>query len=309
MEYVPVMFENFAIPDPPSRELAPRELAPRELAPRETVPRETVPAEMTPGKSKTRRDSGPPLVPAAHATLLRDLRDKIARIEHRHLLSPAAVPGAPVDHLPLHIPAIDNALPGGGIALHALHEAMSGGPDTEHAAAATLFVAGLLARMSGPVLWVLRQADLFAPALAAVGLPPQRLIFAEAGRDVLTIMEEGLRHPGLAAVVGEPAGRISLVASRRLQLAAEQAGVMAVLLRRSQTFDDPAHQEPSAAFTRWRVTSLPSTELPTELPARWQLDLLRCRGGEKGSWIVGACDATGHLGLAADTPDRSDQAA
>jgi protein ImuA len=208
--------------------------------------------------------------------------------------------------VPLHIPPIDGALPGRGVALHALHEAMSGGPDTEHAAAATLFVAGLLARISGPVLWVLRQADLFAPALAAVGLPAQRLIFAEAGRDVLTIMEEGLRHPGLAAVVGEPAGRISLIASRRLQLAAEQAGVMAVLLRRSPTFDDPAHQEPSAAFTRWRVTALPSA---AERRARWQLDLLRCRGGEGGSWIVGACDATGHLGLVADTADRSDQAA
>jgi protein ImuA len=271
MRYVPVMFENLGIPDPPSRRATAR------------------------ANNSARQDTGAP-----HSTLLRDLREKIARIERRHVLSPTAQ-----HHLPLHIPAIDGTLPGGGIDHHALHEAMSGGPDTEHAAAATLFVAGLLARLPGAVLWVLRQADLFAPALAAVGLPPRRLIFAEAGRDVLSIMEEGLRHPGLAAVVGEPAGRIGLAASRRLQLAAEQTGVMAILLRRGQIFDDPVHREPSAAFTRWRVTSLPSTE-PR---ARWQLDLLRCRGGEPGSWIVGACDATGHLGLVADTADRSDQAA
>ncbi len=204
---------------------------------------------------------------------------------------------------------IDTVLPGGGLARHALHEAASTGPDTEQAAAATLFVAGLLARLDGPVLWVLRQADLFAPGLAAVGLRPERLIFAEAGKDVLAVMEEGLRHRGLAAVVGEPAGRISLVASRRLQLAAEQAGVMAVLIPRSQTFDDPVHREPTAAFTRWRVAALPSDPLRDIDRVRWRLDLLRCRGGEPGSWIVEACDAAGRLGLVADTADRSDQAA
>jgi protein ImuA len=212
-------------------------------------------------------------------------------------------------HVPLLVPAIDAALPGTGLARHALHEAASSGADTEHAAAATLFVAGLLARLDGPVLWVLRQADLFAPSLAAVGLTPERLIFAEAGKDVLAVMEEGLRHRGLAAVVGEPAGRIGLVASRRLQIAAEQTGVMAVLIRRSQTFDDPLHHEPTAAFTRWRVSALPSVPSQDADRTRWRLDLLRCRGGEPGSWIVEACDATGCLGLVADTADRSDQAA
>ena len=69
------------------------------------------------------------------------------------------------------------ALPTGGIRLGALHEAASAGPDTEHAAAATLFIAGILARLDGPILWVLRQADLFAPGLAArrPGSRPHRL--------------------------------------------------------------------------------------------------------------------------------------
>jgi len=250
------------------------------------------------------------------------LRERIARIERRHgegLADPAhadphAYPLAHPAHLPFGIPAIDGKLPGGGLARHALHEAASAGPDTEQAAAATLFVAGLLARLNapslGPVLWVLQQTDLFAPGLAAVGLPPERVIFAEAGKDVLAVMEEGLRHRGLAAVVGEPMERIGLVASRRLQLAAEQAGTMAVLLRRSRVFDDPAHNEPSAAFTRWRVRAMPS-DLALEATARrhWQLDLLRCRGGDPGSWIVEACDATGRLGLAAGTAHGSGQAA
>src|SRR5690348_7195954 len=84
---------------------------------------------------------------AAQAAAIAQLRERIARIERSH------GGGAAARFLPLGIPAIDQALPGGGIALGALHEAASAGADTEHAAAATLFVAGLLARLDGPVLW------------------------------------------------------------------------------------------------------------------------------------------------------------
>jgi protein ImuA len=248
----------------------------------------------------------PKAVPPA---AIAELRDRIARIERIHTR------GTPAKFLSLGIPAIDQAVPGGGINLSALHEAASVGPDTEHAAAATLFVAGLLARLDGPVLWVLRQADLFAPGLAGAGLQPDRVVFAEAGKNVLPVMEEGLRHPGLTAVIGELTGRLSLVASRRLQLAAEQAGVLAILLRRSNGFDDPVLNEPTAASTRWRIAALPSPPALPHAPdtpglgrARWRLDLTRCRGGEPGSWITEACDATGRLGLVPDIADRSDPA-
>jgi protein ImuA len=199
--------------------------------------------------------------------------------------------------------------------LGALHEAAGAGPDTEHGAAAALFVAGILARHPGPVLWVVEHADLFAPGLAAAGLHPDRVIYAEAGKPdaVLQAMEEGLRQPGLAGVVGEIGGRLTLTASRRLQLAAETAGTIAFALRRSRKHDDPALAEPSAAVTGWRIAALPS---PPPLPhapdtpglgrQRWLLDLVRCRGGgAKKSWIVEACDATGCLGLVADTGDGS----
>ena len=49
----------------------------------------------------------------------------------------------------------------------------------QYAGLATLFVASILARIQGPVLWCLRGRDLFAPALARVGLHPDRLIFCE----------------------------------------------------------------------------------------------------------------------------------
>ncbi|MDB5399305.1 MAG: hypothetical protein JWQ55_1323, partial [Rhodopila sp.] len=69
------------------------------------------------------------------------LRERIARIERIHTR------GAAEQSLPLGIEAIDGVLPTGGIRLGALHEAASAGPDTEHAAAATLFAAGILARL------------------------------------------------------------------------------------------------------------------------------------------------------------------
>jgi protein ImuA len=253
--------------------------------------------------------------PATQAAVIRspaiaELRDRIARIERIHARGPAE------RSVPLGIEAIDRALPTGGIRLGALHETASAGSDTEHAAAATLFTAGILARLNGPILWVLRQADLFAPGLAAAGLQPDRIVFAEAGKHVLQVMEEGLRHAGLAAVVAEHTGRLSLVASRRLQLAAEQAGILAILVRRSQSFEDPALNEPTAAVTRWRIAALPSPPALPHAPdtpglgrARWRLDLTRCRGGDPGSWIVEACDATGHLGLVPDVSDRSTRAA
>lgn len=51
------------------------------------------------------------------------------------------------------------------------------------------------------------RPDLFAPALAQAGLAPDRVIYVEAGKDktVLAGVEEGLRHGGLGAVVGEVA--------------------------------------------------------------------------------------------------------
>jgi len=263
------------------------------------------------------RRAKPPLkpphkaMPAIPTHVLTDLRSRIERIAR----DPARR-GAPA--LRFGIAALDRHLPDGGLAIGALHEAAGTGPDTEHAAAAALFAAGALARLRGPVLWALTRDDLFAPALAGVGLHPDRLILAEAGRQVLSVMEEGLRHRGLAGVVGELDGRLTLTASRRLQLAAEASGVTAIVLRRARRHDDPTLAEPNAAVTRWRLTALPSPPPLSQAPpllrasdvpglgrARWRLELLRCRGGEPATWIVEACDATGHLALASEFSDRS----
>lgn len=240
---------------------------------------------------------------------LADLRDMVARLE-RH-----RAPSAERPPLPFGMPDLDAALPGGGLAMGALHEIAGSGADIQHGAAAAMFVAGILARIEGKVLWVLEQPDLFAPGLAAAGLHPDRVIYAQAGRhDALLVMEDGLRHRGLAGVAAEISGRISLTASRRLQLAAEATGVTALLLRRPGPSSRGAEAElagANAAMTRWRIAAQPSAPPIPEAPdvpglgrANWRLDLLRNRGGQTGSWIVEACDASGRLDMVAALADR-----
>jgi hypothetical protein len=190
----------------------------------------------------------------------------------------------PRNRLPFGAPVLDVALPGCGLALGCLHEVIEAGPAAEYAATSTLFVAGILARLWGPVLWCLNGRDLFAPALWRVGLHPDRVIYCEtwSDRDVLPAMEEGLRHSALAAVVGEVI-RLPLTGSRRLQPAAEQSGVTAFVNRRwhNAAQRDLANQ-PSSAVTRWRISPSPLDPghvlgLPR---ARWRLELIRVRGGE-----------------------------
>src|SRR4051794_41133671 len=100
------------------------------------------------------------MVPAS-ARVLDELRDRIARIER------AGRPTRSV--VPFGVAAIDDRLPQGGLVLGALHEIAGGDLGAVHAASAALFVAGVLARMDGAVLWCLRTRDLFAPALAGAG--------------------------------------------------------------------------------------------------------------------------------------------
>ena len=64
------------------------------------------------------------------------------------------------------IAEIGGKLPGGGLVIGALHEVAGGGADAVHGAAAALFVAGIVARTKGDILWRLTRPDLFAPALA-----------------------------------------------------------------------------------------------------------------------------------------------
>lgn len=235
----------------------------------------------------------------ADPAVLAQLREQLRAVETKGFRRRPA--------LPFGVSAIDSRLADGGLRLDALHEAAAATGDMADDCAATLFLAGIAARAWGPVLWVVRRRDLFAPGLAQVGLDPKRLIYAEAADDaeLLAIMEEGLRHRGLGAVIGE-AKRADMTATRRLQLAAEGGRTIALLMKRPPREGADPIAAPSAAVTRWRVASAPSTPLPVEGVgrARWRLALARQKGGEGFEIEVEACDATGRCALPSPVADR-----
>jgi protein ImuA len=221
------------------------------------------------------------------------------------------------DVLPLGIAMIDLALPQGGLARGAVHEILGAGGDEEDGAVAAGFAARIVGRLdpAGAVLWCLPQVDLYGPGLAACGLDPRRLVLVRAPRDaeILWAMEEGLRTSGIAAVVGE-VSLLPPVTSRRLQLAAECSGATAFLLRRWRAAGVAARERhlPNAAATRWRISVLPAVPTgggPGVGQRRWQVELLRCRGGGSGCWEVviaegKTTDAADPLFVAAALADR-----
>lgn len=242
---------------------------------------------------------------SAPALGLSDLRAWIERIEQ--------VGRVRAGVLPFGVPRLDAALPQGGLATGALHEVAGGGDGAIDGAVAALFAAGIAARLPGQILWCLTQADLFAPGLAQAGLDPDRVLYVEAGdeKTVLACFEEGLRHGGVGCVVAEVA-RLSMTASRRLQLAAEGSGVTAITVRRWRRAAEAADfGQPTAAVTRWRVTPLPSSPLPAPGVGRprWFVELIRNRAGDSAEFTLEACDEKGRLALPAELVDRSRQTA
>ncbi|HSV28652.1 MAG TPA: hypothetical protein VLL76_03810 [Candidatus Omnitrophota bacterium] len=185
-----------------------------------------------------------------------------ARIRAMERLKPP-----PPETVPVH-PAIDSALPGGGLAPACLHQVLGAdGPATAFAAA----IAGrLAARLERPVLWVVTGDDPYGPGL---GLPPDRLLVARArdDRQVLWSMEEALKCPDLACVVAE-IGTLDLTAGRRLQLAAEAGGVTGLALH------PPLARAANSGTTRWRVDWAPG--------GQWRVTLERCRNGAPGEWVA-----------------------
>jgi protein ImuA len=234
-----------------------------------------------------------------------ELREQVRRLERAHSAQRAGQAARP-----LGLPAIDALLPDGGLLTGALHEIEAGpapsGRVAAHDGAALGFAAFLLSRFArGTLLWCRQSsaadAPPYAPTLAA-WFDPARLLMVTARReeDLFWAMEEGLRCPGIAAVLGETRAA-DPTAGRRLSLAAEKSGVPALLLR-----PQPGPPQ-SVCTTRWRVASASSSH---ELGARWQIELRRNRFGtpsaaEIPSWLVEWNDETHSLSLVPQAFDRS----
>lgn len=223
----------------------------------------------------------PPTDPSSmdRAALLAGLRARIARHD------PGLATGRAT--LPLS-PELDAHLPWSGLPLAGLHEILAAEPGAGMGFSALILARAQAALPGRSILWIAGEPDAYPPGLAQLGLSAASLILVRAPRpaDALWAAEEGLRCPAIAAVLLCNAVP-DLTAARRLQLAAETGGGIALLLR-----GDDENPGPTAALTRWRIAARLSAEAsPHHLgePA-WEISLLRARGGRPGSW-AGEWDA------------------
>lgn len=197
-------------------------------------------------------------------------------------------------------PAASNILwPGGALAAGRLHEIFA---DDRADAANAMTCAAVMALSvlppTAPLLWlrIAKEATgerLYGPGLRALGLDPARIILGQLP-DALAVLRagvDGLRCSGLGAVLMDLPGRVKeldLTATRRMTLAAEASGVTPIMLRIA------AAPAPSAAYSRWSVTSAPAQPLAANAPGHtaFTLNLLRRRDGAAGQTWEMAWDGT-----------------
>lgn len=221
------------------------------------------------------------------------------RRESFRLLRPAALRGLPeasappsvgggavVPACPLGVARADAWLHG-GLKSDGVHEFQAAAPGDLPAALGFTLLLG--ARGGRALIWLRREGAgvPYGPGLADLGIDPASVTLVGLAEDraLLRAAHDALRSGAAGAVLLELAGRqplLDLTATRRLVLAAGEAGAMMLVVR--------AEAEPasSAAHSRWRVGSAPSRALEADAPGHpaFDLTLLRHRGGRDGLHII-----------------------
>jgi protein ImuA len=179
---------------------------------------------------------------------------------------------------------LELAFPNGVFPKSCVHEVVCA--NREQAAAAGGFISGvisLLMQQGGIGVWI-GSTKRFAPALAGFKVAPHNIIFINLRKDeeLLWVMEEALKCPGLTAVICETK-ELTFKQSQRLQRAVENSRVTGFVLRNAVKLNS------TACAARWQITSLPTTDmggLPGLGFLRWKINLLKVRNGQTGSYIL-----------------------
>jgi protein ImuA len=134
------------------------------------------------------------------------------------------------------------------------------------------------AASGGAIIWCDPRAELYPPAVAAMGIPLERfyVLRPKTPRDHVWAVTECMRCKGVIATVA-PVEKLTRIEARRLQLAAEQGGGAGILLR---ALDRRASVY--AAATRWLVAPLRGQRTVQ----RWQVQLIHGHGGRLGEIVV-----------------------
>lgn len=221
-------------------------------------------------------------------TPLAMLRQRMATIERQHRPEGTVAHGEPVatGH-----EAIDAAL-GGGLARGRLHELFAATIDD--APSASGFATMLAVRFGGELIWLRqnraekRSGRLYAHGLTELGLDPAKVIMVliDEPLQLLRATADTIACAGGCTVIVElwqNPRELDLTASRRLAIAAADAGVALLMLRID------AEPQPSAAWTRWHIAAAPSVPFEADAPGHpaLTLELTRHRQGPQNRrWDV-----------------------
>ena len=202
--------------------------------------------------------SVPPIDSRHSPRIIEHIMNKSAKLAELRLS--LARYGLPPDRKPVSLghPQADAVL-GGGLRPGTLHEIFAQG----WSAGGFAVLLTLLAAGKRPFFWIrpdyeaMEYGALSPNGLAELGGDPRQLILLRSrnAADALSAASDILTCPHVGALLLEVEGMpkcLDLVASRRLAFAAGESGVTILLLRNG------AQAEPSAALTRWQVTSAPS---------------------------------------------------
>lgn len=204
--------------------------------------------------------------------------------------------------------ALDGCLPDHGYVPGSVIEYLRAMPGCGASTLAFTAAATAMKSTEGFVVIVDTQHNIYPPALASWGIDLEKVILVRPQSDVdaLWAVDQALRTPAVAAVVAD-VERIDDRAARRMQLAAEQGGGLALLMRPAS-----ARRGPSWADIQWMVRGLPSQDTNKTSPVdyetsysvrnsstnqdrRLQVQLIRVRGGKAGATVrlrVSARDGT-----------------
>ncbi|HKE00889.1 MAG TPA: hypothetical protein VKE69_07765 [Planctomycetota bacterium] len=222
-------------------------------------------------------------------------------------------------HVPTGIAALDGALPGGGLPAGALVEILEE-EDPSGAWTLACIAAREAARDGGVVFWIeaarrrekhhhlnRRLCDrLYPRAAVALGLDPARLLVVRAGSaaDAFWAFDQAIRSRGVAASIASLRG-LGAPETRRLQLAAEKGGGLAILVR-----PEREAAVPSTAAVRLRVRAAASPGEPDLAPAlgprRFAVEVARARGGFPAAAVEVALDDESGEAIGGDTASRGD---
>ena len=145
------------------------------------------------------------------------------------------------------------------------------------------------ARAGGAVVVLDGSQAFYPPAAAGAGIELERLLVVRPANeaDYVWALDQVLRCTGVAALLARP-DRLDGRTFRRLQLAAEEAGGLALLVRPPE-----ARAEPSWADVRFWVEPLPAAAGRAR-GRRLRIDLLHCRGSASGTSIEVEIDDETH---------------